>query len=308
MQTYYGYDDSPLQRMINISEVLGDEEFILRVNGINFCVDAEQAEANVAMAQASGYDCIRFPDDFPALFTSDVYRVGALRRMMCDIQEDELKFHIHPKYYLSRSEKYNCYISLPDFSKYTDEYILSTRMKYKDAMHTKRIEVDSSKAIKAGDTIHFHYELAKEFLNGTNLVLDLACGSGFGATALSSVAQRVIGIDNDEQMIVFANKTYKSSNTEFLNSDVLNIPFNSNSIDAIVAFEIIEHLDPVALLNEFYRVLKPNGIICLSTPQNSLGHIPTTSDHIREFSLVELKALVEDLFSIEQIIGIKQGS
>ena len=44
-------------------------------------------------------DCIKFPDNFPALFTSDVYRVGALRKT-ANIEYLESKWHIHPKYFM----------------------------------------------------------------------------------------------------------------------------------------------------------------------------------------------------------------
>jgi len=308
LQTYYGYDASPLQRMINVTQNLKDEDFVLRVNGINFCVDTESAKENLILAQASSYDCIRFPDDFPALFTSDVYRVGALRRMYSTHQDVERKYFVHPKYYLSKSPNYKCAISEPDKSKYSDEYLLSIRQRYKNAMAAKRIEVDISKAIKSGDSIQLHYELASTFLKDSRFVLDLACGSGFGTNILSAGAERVIGVDNDREMIDQANNLYRTNGLEFLAADVLDLPYDSNSVDAVVAFEIIEHVAPKDLLREISRVLKPGGVMCLSTPQNSLGHIPTTSDHLREFSLDEIRVIVGELFRLEKIIGIKQGS
>ncbi len=308
VQTYYGYDESPLQRILHVTEKLKDQYFILRVNGINFCVDTEAAKENLLLAQTYNYDCIRFSDDFPALFTSDVYRVGALRHMFSDYDKVQDKYHIHPKYYLSKSTNYKCTVYEPNKLKYSDNYLMSVRQRYKDAMDAKRVEVDSSKAIKAGDTIQFHYELASAAIKGSEYVLDLACGSGFGTNFLSVDAGKIIGVDNDQKMIDQANDVYSMNNIEFLTADVLELPIDSNSIDAVVAFEIIEHVAPEAILSEISRVLKPGGIICLSTPQNSLGHIPTTSDHLREFSLDEIRSLVTQFFILEQIIGIKQGA
>ena len=139
-------------------------------------------------------------------------------------------------------------------------------------------------------------------------MLDLACGSGFGTNILCSAVKKSIGVDNDPKVIDQANKAYQTSRVEFLTGDVLNLSFESESVDAVVAFEIIEHVSPKVLLKEISRVLKPGGIVCLSTPQNSLGRIPTTSDHLREFSLDEIRRLVGELFVIKEVIGIKQGS
>ncbi|TRZ67194.1 MAG: class I SAM-dependent methyltransferase [Comamonadaceae bacterium] len=228
--------------------------------------------------------------------------------MFSDYDKVQDKYHIHPKYYLSKSTNYKCTVYEHNKLKYSDNYLMSVRQRYKDAMDAKRVEVDSSKAIKAGDTIQFHYELASAAIKGSEYVLDLACGSGFGTNFLSVDAGKIIGVDNDQKMIDQANDVYSMNNIEFLTADVLELPIDSNSIDAVVAFEIIEHVAPEAILSEISRVLKPGGIICLSTPQNSLGHIPTTSDHLREFSLDEIRSLVTQFFILEQIIGIKQGA
>ena len=86
------------------------------------------------------------------------------------------------------------------------------------------------------------------------------------------------------------------------------MPFEDNVFDAVLAFEILEHLDPDKLLSEIYRTLKTNAVLILSTPQNSLGHIPLTADHSFEFSLSNLKEKLLKFFSIEEFIGIKQGT
>jgi hypothetical protein len=56
------------------------------------------------------------------------------------------------------------------------------------------------------------------------------------------------------------------------------------------------------------RVLKPGGRAILSTPQNSIGHIPLTPAHIHEFSLDELRVDCSRHFNIDGIIGLKAGT
>ena len=116
-----------------------------------------------------------------------------------------------------------------------------------------------------------------------------------------------IGVDNDQEVIDHAIHLNDQECVRFLCSDVLDLPFEQESVDAVLAFEIIEHVDSNLLLKNIHRVLKPGGILCLSTPQNSLGHIPSTPDHIYEFSLDEISAIVSEFFLIEKIVGIKQG-
>lgn len=302
----YSHNDSPLLRMVEAVQELEDSELILRVNGINLCVDVVSAEASLKLAESESCDCVRFPDDFPSLFSSDVYRVGALRRMVLDISRIDPKYHIHPKYWISATTGFKSMLISPDLARYSDSKLLAVRQEYKQSMHAKRIEVTALQAIRSGGTITFHYELAQKYIRQSDIVLDLACGSGFGTMSLAKYARLVTGVDNDCKVIEHANSSCDNKRANFLCLDVLNMSFSS-VFDVVVAFEIIEHIPPDALLTEIYRALKPNGLLLLSTPQNSLGHIPSTSDHIREFSLSEIRKIVNKYFEIEKIIGIKQG-
>jgi hypothetical protein len=60
-------------------------------------------------------------------------------------------------------------------------------------------------------------------------------------------------------------------------------------------------------LQEVKRVLKSSGLLLMTTPQNRLGHIPVTSEHLHEFSAGELRALCKEHFRVVKMIGIKQG-
>jgi 2-polyprenyl-3-methyl-5-hydroxy-6-metoxy-1,4-benzoquinol methylase len=83
--------------------------------------------------------------------------------------------------------------------------------------------------------------------------------------------------------------------------------FESNSIDIILTMETIEHVNPHEMLKECARVLKKDGYIILSTPQNSMKEKCINPHHLYEYSLDELTKLVSQYFYIEKTLGLKAG-
>src|SRR5262249_14419746 len=75
-----------------------------------------------------------------------------------------------------------------------------------------------------------------------NVVLDAACGTGYGSAELARVATRVVGVDVDEQAIEYARSRYVADNVEFEAMDVAALDFDDASFDVVVAFEAIEHV------------------------------------------------------------------
>lgn len=80
-------------------------------------------------------------------------------------------------------------------------------------------------------------------------------------------------------------------------SDVSHIPFKADHFDALFAGEIIEHVsDPYPVLEEWKRVLKPGGVIILTTPNRErlLAKVegrerPYSPDHLKELSFREIR-------------------
>ncbi len=112
------------------------------------------------------------------------------------------------------------------------------------------------------------YRLGKlkdlDLLNGD--WLDAGCATGGYTEALVIWgANRATGIDPDPIRIAEA-KSKKSSNTDFY-SFTDTFPFPDNSFDRVLLNEVLEHVpDEAATLCEIRRVLRPNGVLVVMSP------------------------------------------
>jgi ubiquinone/menaquinone biosynthesis C-methylase UbiE len=116
------------------------------------------------------------------------------------------------------------------------------------------------------------YHLAASFVRPNDVVVDVACGLGYGTAVLAanSEASQVIGVDLDVAAVRYADATTRPHwpQTEFRRGDATRLAFLADrSVDLIASFETLEHVpDPEALLAEFDRVLKPSGRVVVSVP------------------------------------------
>ncbi len=136
-------------------------------------------------------------------------------------------------------------------------------------------------------------------------VLDAACGVGYGANHLAQVASSVTGIDIDPEAIAYGRTRFGSDRLDFQAADVVKTRFSDSHFDAICSFETIEHLPNIpAYLREMVRILNPQGIYIVSTPQVSkTNHHPHNPYHTIEFSRMDFEALLRAYFDQVEIYG-----
>src|SRR5436305_312502 len=91
---------------------------------------------------------------------------------------------------------------------------------------------------------HWHrYFFARRFVAGRR-VLDAACGEGYGSALLSEVASDVVGVDIDAATVAHARANYAGrGNLRFVAGTLIALPLPQASVDAVVSFETLEHLD-----------------------------------------------------------------
>jgi len=119
---------------------------------------------------------------------------------------------------------------------------------------------------------HIHrYIFASNYIKD-KIVLDAACGTGYGSNYLSNYAKMVYGIDINADVIDNNKEIYKKENLIFTNGSVYQLPYDDNMFDVIVSFETIEHVDNgEKVFSEFNRVLKDNGLLIISTPNKNIS-------------------------------------
>ena len=144
----------------------------------------------------------------------------------------------------------------------------------------------------AGEIAHEHwhrYAFARSFIAGRR-VLDVACGEGYGSALLAEAAAHVTGVDIDATTLAHARATYAGrANVQFVEGSAAELPVADASVDAVVSFETIEHLeapDQPRMLAEFARVLTRDGVLILSSPNRP--EYSEARNYVNPFHLHEL--------------------
>lgn len=151
------------------------------------------------------------------------------------------------------------------------------------------------------------YERAAELAKNLK-VLDLGCNCGYGSSIIAKTCQEVIGVDVSLNAIESAIQSYESSIASFQVVDGIALPFSDHSFDLVTSFQVIEHLvDHNAYFEEIRRVLKPEGLLLISTPNAAIrlyrGQKPWNPFHVREFWPKEFLTLLESNFASTCVFG-----
>jgi len=115
-------------------------------------------------------------------------------------------------------------------------------------------------------------DISQRFVQALNMiegrdVLDVGCAAGSYTKQIAEKGFRTLGIDVLESSIEIAKDFNSTTNASYEVRDLLKKPFPENSFDCITFLETIEHVEnPAGYLKEFYRILRPNGCLVLSTP------------------------------------------
>ncbi|MBD2338943.1 class I SAM-dependent methyltransferase [Calothrix sp. FACHB-156] len=171
-------------------------------------------------------------------------------------------------------------------------------------------------------SLHHHAYLIKPLMQmisetalstNTNLqtprILDIGCGNGSLSNFIAQHGYEVLGIEESESGLEFANRSFPKC--QFIKGSVYNLPYTElgGKFDIVIATEVIEHLfSPKELLKNAKKCLKPNGRLILTTPYHGYAknlmlsvfgrmdkHFTSLWDggHIKFFSMVTMATLLE---------------
>ncbi|HZT95048.1 MAG TPA: class I SAM-dependent methyltransferase, partial [Gaiellaceae bacterium] len=131
-----------------------------------------------------------------------------------------------------------------------------------------------NRVMTAGLDQRWRRATVREAVRAGDRVLDACCGTGdLAVAARKAGAGGVVGIDFSERMLERARR--KAPDLEWLQADVLALPFEDASFDsAVVGFGVRNVEDLEAGIRELRRVLRPGGrlgILEITTPRGPLA-------------------------------------
>lgn len=180
---------------------------------------------------------------------------------------------------------------------------------FKDFQKNSYLErVSAEKNDTAVFALHYSlYVFSSEYVD-KKVVLDIGCGTGYGANFLSTKSSRVYGVDVSDEAISYAKSHYNGQNLSYAVMDAHGLKFEDEKFDVVCSFEVIEHLSDYRLyLAQIKRVLKKGGLFLLSTPNKKFSspgvEKPTNPYHLHEFYFDELKKVLSEYFEFVQMLG-----
>ena len=138
-------------------------------------------------------------------------------------------------------------------------------------------------------------QLAERYLaqfQGAAKVLDVGCGTGDFGRHQASPDLEIHGVDADPGAVEEARRFEQAI---CLNLESTALPYDDESFDAVLARDILEHVqDPGRLVREIHRVMRPGGVLVASVVMARPQRVWADYTHVRGFTRMSARLLLED--------------
>lgn len=135
--------------------------------------------------------------------------------------------------------------------------------------------------------------LGKLFPDKDARILNVGCGTGGTIDVIEKYSREVVNIDVSDEAIKFMKKAGYIARKVGTGK----LPFKAEEFDAVVAFDVLEHIEDEDLaLSEWNRILKKDGIVFITVPAYKWlwsGHDESLF-HFRRYTATRLRTLVKN--------------
>jgi SAM-dependent methyltransferase len=129
-----------------------------------------------------------------------------------------------------------------------------------------------------------------QYITKDDIVLDVGCGVGLGASILAEKAKKVIAIDDSKETIEFAKLYWNRPNIEYFHKDAFE---ETNIYDVVVAHEVVEHIKEIDKIFElFSKITKKYLIVTAPLDSEPIDKTPSKKRfHWKHYSIEEMTTL-----------------
>lgn len=136
-------------------------------------------------------------------------------------------------------------------------------------------------------------------------VLEIGCGSSYGTKRLAAQAKQIMAFDTDKITVNELRSTIIPPNVQLFCEDFTKHHFDTK-FDAIISLQVIEHApNPTYFLEALRKVLKPDGVVILSTPNAITQSYNENPYHYKEYQPQELYYLLQPFFRSIHLYGLQ---
>jgi 2-polyprenyl-3-methyl-5-hydroxy-6-metoxy-1,4-benzoquinol methylase len=149
-------------------------------------------------------------------------------------------------------------------------------------------------------TAESQVRLIQKYASGTNL-LDIGCAQGFFLFSASRAGYTAKGIEMSQDAAEYAIREF---GLDVEAKPFEELRFAENRFDVVTLWQVLEHVPyPLMILKEVHRILKPGGLLVVSTP--NIEGIPAKILRERWW---DIKRLHINQFTTETLMDILQNS